>query len=93
MTLLVDREQINVRLSDIDCPEKAHPYGTKARPELARLVFGKTVRVETKGKDNYKRTLGRVFVDDLDVNAHLVTQGFAWHYVQVRGRGSRQTRA
>ena len=48
----------------------------------ARLVFGKTVRVEAKGKDKCKRSLGRVFVDNTGVNAHLVAQGFAWHYAK-----------
>ncbi len=80
LMLLVDREQIKVRLSDIDAPEKAQPFGTKARQELARLVFGKTVCVETAGKNKYKRTLGRVFVGDTDVNLQLVKRGMAWWY-------------
>ena len=76
LTVLVDREQIKVRLEGIDAPEKGQPYGDKAKQERGRLVFGKSVKVETKGKDQCGRTLGRVFIGDVDVNAHLVRQGF-----------------
>lgn len=43
-------------------------------------MFRKTVKVEATGKDRYGGTLGRVFVGDTDVNAHLVRQGLAWWY-------------
>lgn len=33
------------------------------------------------GQDRYKRTLGFVLVDGTDVNAMMIRQGFAWHYV------------
>jgi len=42
--------------------EKGQPYFDRVKDELGRLVFGKTVKVETTGKDRYGRTLGRVFV-------------------------------
>ena len=32
------------------------------------------------GKDRYKRTLGFLRVDGIDVNAMMVRHGFAWHY-------------
>jgi micrococcal nuclease len=86
LTLLVGKEQVKVRLNGIDAPEKGQPFGTKAKQALSDLTFGKSVRVETKGKDKYGRTLGRVFVDidgeTVDVNARLVAQGLAWHYLK-----------
>jgi hypothetical protein len=71
LTLLVDGQQIKVRLEGIDAPEKGQPFGDRARQELGRLVFGKKVKVETTGKDRYGHTLGRVFVGDTNVNRWL----------------------
>ena len=34
------------------------------------------------GVDRYKRSLGRVIVDGLDVNLWMVRQGMAWRYDQ-----------
>jgi micrococcal nuclease len=84
LTLLVDREQIRIRLEGIDAPETGQPFSKRAGEELGRLVFGQVVRIETPGKDVHGRTLGRVFVDvdgeTIDVNAHLVREGFAWWF-------------
>jgi endonuclease YncB( thermonuclease family) len=100
LTPLVDRQQIKVRLSDIEAPEKAQPYGTRARRELARLAFGRTVRVETTGKDKYRRTLGRVYVDDRGRECPSGCPGLRVAVSEVfsrqkprRGRAGRQTRA
>lgn len=82
LTVLVAREHIKVRLEGIDAPEKGQPFGDQARRELSRLVFGQTVQVEATGQDRYGRTLGRVLLGPIDVNAHLVRQGFAWRYVK-----------
>jgi micrococcal nuclease len=42
ITILDDRkQQIKVRLAEIDTPESAQPYGTRAKQELSGLVFGK----------------------------------------------------
>jgi endonuclease YncB( thermonuclease family) len=62
LTVLVDRQQVKIRLEGIDTPEKGQPFGTKAKEALSRLVFGKTVAVRSIGTDKYKRTLGRAFV-------------------------------
>lgn len=86
LTVLVDRQQVKVRLEGIDTPEKGQPFGTKAKEALGRLVTGKTVTVRSIGTDRYKRSLGRVFVhiDDkmVDVNHALVAQGLAWWYLK-----------
>lgn len=80
MTVLVDREQVKVRLIEIDAPEKSQAFGNKSKLALAAMVFGKDVEVETHGKDKYKRTLGRVVVNGLDANTEMVRQGYAWVY-------------
>jgi endonuclease YncB( thermonuclease family) len=71
-------------LEGIDCPEKrgGQPYCDKAKQALSQLIFGKEVLVKSISTDRYGRTLGRVFVDGVDVNRELVARGLAWHYVK-----------
>ncbi len=44
------------------------------------MVFGKTVTVKKTGTDRYGRTLGNVIVGDVDANAKMVEDGWAWHF-------------
>ncbi len=44
------------------------------------MAFGKQARVVEVTVDRYGRIVGRVYVDDTDVNRELVAQGFAWVY-------------
>ena len=53
LTLLVDRAQIKVRLTEIDTPERNQDWGTRARQALAEKVFNKEVLVESSGYDRY----------------------------------------
>ncbi len=80
LTILVDAQQLNIRLSDIDTPERKQPFGTKAKQALSELAFGKQARVVEVTTDRYGRIVGRVFVGDIDVNRELVAEGFAWVY-------------
>lgn len=82
-TLLTgDKKQLKVRLSEIDAPEKAQPYGTRARQSLSDLVFGKDVRVVEDDIDRYGRLVGQVYVDGIHVNRKMVHEGMAWVYRQ-----------
>ena len=80
LTLLVGTKQLKIRLAEIDAPERCQPYGTKAKQALSDLVFGKSARVVEVDRDRYGRIVGRVYVGDLDINAELVRQGYAWVY-------------
>jgi endonuclease YncB( thermonuclease family) len=72
LTILNDRkQQIKVRLAEIDTPESAQPYGTRAKQELSRLVHGKTVIVKVRDIDRYGRIVGRVYEGGIDVNAEM----------------------
>jgi micrococcal nuclease len=39
-----------VRLSGIDCPEKGHAFGTRAKQAASALVFGRDVMLDTHGR-------------------------------------------
>jgi len=81
ITLLnAKREQIKVRLTGIDCPEKAQAFGNRAKKELSDKVFSQNVKVELRGKDKYGRSLGIVKIGDEDINEYLISQGVAWHF-------------
>ena len=80
ISVMRDGKAVKVRLEGIDCPERKQDFGTKAKQATSDLVFGKDVRVVDNGTDRYKRTIGRVFVGETDVNLELVRAGLAWHY-------------
>lgn len=80
ITVLRDKEQMKVRLAEIDAPEKAQAFGNKSKQALFDLAHGKDVRVVEQGKDKYQRTIGRIYQGDVDVNAEQVKQGMAWVY-------------
>lgn len=83
LTLLTaEKQQIKVRLSSIDTPEKAQPYGQKSRQALADLTFQKLAVLDVQERDRYGRTVARVYVDGVDVNRKLVESGAAWVYRQ-----------
>lgn len=82
ITVLMDRQPVKVRLTEIDTPEKAQPWGSRAREALSAKVFGKSVEVRSEGTDRYGRTLGRVFVEGRDVNREMIREGHAWAYRQ-----------
>lgn len=83
LTLLTpEKRQVRVRLAGIDTPERAQPYGSRARQELSDLAFGKEADVAVQDNDRYGRTVGRVRTGGLDVNAEMVRRGAAWVYRQ-----------
>lgn len=80
ITVLQDKQQVKVRLFGIDAPELKQPYGKKSKRFLANLIAGKVVEVEENGKDRYKRTIGTIYLNDKDINAQMVANGYAWAY-------------
>lgn len=73
-------KDIDVRLVDIDAPEKQQPYGNTARAALQRLIGGRRVYVEVIDTDQYARKVARVYrlPDRLDVARDLVHDGHVW---------------
>ena len=54
--------QYKIRLSGIDAPEKAQPFGDRSKQNLARMVFNKDVSIEWSKQDRYGRIVGKVMV-------------------------------
>lgn len=78
--MLVNNEQIKIRLHGIDCPEKAQDFSNVATEFLSGYVFNKVVTVRKMDTDRYGRTIGMVTVDGVNVNEQLLEAGLAWHY-------------
>jgi endonuclease YncB( thermonuclease family) len=82
VTILDNNQQTKIRLAEIDTPEKNQPYGQKAKKALSDFIFGKTVRIEVDTIDRYGRTIGTIFLNDLNINKEMVKAGHAWVYVR-----------
>jgi endonuclease YncB( thermonuclease family) len=75
-----DNVPVQIRLAEIDTPEKGEPYADTARQALSRLVRDRDIAVRLFDVDKYDRIVGRVFVNGTDVNAELVRMGLAAVY-------------
>ena len=72
--------QHKIRLTGIDAPERGQAFGTKSKEHLSDSVASKFVIVEYNKRDRYKRILGKVLLDDEDMNLKQIKAGLAWHY-------------
>lgn len=73
---------IEVRLGEIDAPEKDQPHADDARSALRDLVLDRDIDLEVIDEDKYGRKVARVRVvaNRMNVNAELVSRGHAWVY-------------
>ena len=78
--LTAEKQQIKIRLAEIDAPESGQSYGNKSKQVLSEMIFGKDVRVVVQTTDRYGRTVGRPYVGSLDVCTEMVRMGAAWAY-------------
>lgn len=79
-------EQITVRISAIDAPERKQPFGRASRQHLAKLCFQQQATITPKTKDRYGRTVADVECQGQDVATEQVRSGLAWYYVRY-GKG------
>ncbi len=78
--ILYEGRPLRVRLSEIDTPERAQPWYRRAREALAGKVAGEVVTVEEVDWDRYGRLVGKIWLDERDVNREMVAEGHAWVY-------------
>ena len=80
MTVLVNKKTVKLRLEGIDAPESRQSFGNKSKQALSKMIFGKQVTIKKTGEDRYERTLGVIMLGNVDVNAKMVEDGWAWHF-------------
>ena len=80
--VLYNNKPVVIRFEHIDCPEKKQPFGMKAKQFVSKLIFGKTVKILSKGKtDRWKRLIATIkTLDGVNVNKELVKVGLAMHF-------------
>ena len=49
------------------------------------MIAGKMVNVDVQAEDRYGRSVGIVYLDDVDINKRQVADGYAWAYMQYGG--------
>lgn len=69
---------VAVRLVGLDAPERCQTGGSEATAALTARLLRRQVEVESVGRDDYGRTLGRLHLDGHDIGAWLVREGHAW---------------
>ena len=83
LTLMIaGNHTVKIRLAQIDSPESDQAFGKRAKQSLSDLAFKKAVRVDKETMDKYGRTVGTVFVGDLDINREQVKRGMAWAFLK-----------
>ena len=76
------KEQVKIRLAEIDAPEAHQAFGSCSKQSLSDLCFGTQAKIIAQVKDRYKRTMARVKCSGVDVNTEQVYRGMAWVYPQ-----------
>lgn len=82
-------KKIKVRLSGIDAPELKQRFGFNSKQELTSLIEKKWVNILSNSRDKYKRTLGKVICNNVDINLSLIKLGMAWHYKKYKKNQSK----
>jgi endonuclease YncB( thermonuclease family) len=81
ITVLLRGRGEKIRLNGVDCPERGQAYGKRAKQFTSQMVFGRTVTLQTHGRDKYGRLLADVLLPDgASLNRELVRAGYAWWY-------------
>jgi len=91
--LTAERVRQVVRLAGIDAPEKAQPYGARAKRHLSELVYGAEVVVEYEKRDRYGRIVGKIVRGGQDASLALIEAGYAWHFKRYAAEQSPADRA
>jgi len=78
ITIISRGKEVEIRLYGVDAPEQTQPYGQSAKNFTGALASGKEIHVEPMMKDRNGRTVAIVYVDDINLNERIVSQGFGW---------------
>jgi endonuclease YncB( thermonuclease family) len=72
--------------------KRDQPFGSKSKQVLSEAVFDRVVTVEWSKHDRYKRIVGKVTLDGLDMCLEQINAGMAWHYKYYQDEQSPEDR-
>ena len=78
--LLDGNVPVVLRLADVDCPEKAQPYGQKAKEFVSDAIFGKKITYYPTKTDRYGRTIAKIYYNKKYLSEEIIRAGFGWWY-------------
>jgi micrococcal nuclease len=82
MDLLDEQQQTHrIRLYGVDCPENGQDFSVVAKRFVSQMILQKVAQVEVLYLDRYKRHVGKLYIDDKELNLTLLQEGLAWHYL------------
>lgn len=67
-----DKRSHEVRLAGIDAPEKGQAFGQRSKQSLSDLAYMQKATVHFDKKDRYGREVGKVLVNERDVNLEQI---------------------
>jgi micrococcal nuclease len=75
------KDTVEVRLSNIDCPEQGQPYFQEAKEMTEKMCLNKKVRFYSKGTGSEGIETGIVYLSkNKTLNSQLLEEGLAWYY-------------
>lgn len=84
LRVLLNNQEVPLRLEGIDAPERGQPWSRNSRQALASLVAGRDVHVTIARRDRYGRSIATIRVRGeaglRSVNLEMVASGSAWVY-------------
>jgi micrococcal nuclease len=82
ITIISKGKEVEIRLFGIDTPEKTQAFGQSAKNFTGAMASRGEIRAEPITKDQYGKTVAMVFVNGINLNEQIVSQGFGWVYRQ-----------
>ncbi len=75
------KNQIILRLADVDCPENSQPFGKNAKQFTSNEVFGKTVKYYVTTTDRYGRSIAKIYYNNGKyLSEEIIRNGLGWWY-------------
>ncbi|ADW16416.1 nuclease (SNase domain-containing protein) [Desulfobulbus propionicus DSM 2032] len=80
--VLIEGQQVKIRLYGIDAPESGQAYGRKSQTALKQISAGRKISIKAIDHDRYGRVVALVYADGINVNEIMASSGYAWVYPQ-----------